>query len=74
MKFKARFPSSKTKCKEFKIVNVRIEGVKKHSSKTRMEQIQIPSSLILPNLKYCGIITDTYFLHVNTSYTVILWE
>lgn len=47
------------------IVNARMDGVEKHSSKTRVEQIKIPSSLILPNLKYCGIITDTYFLHVN---------
>ncbi|XP_060877415.1 arrestin domain-containing protein 3-like [Metopolophium dirhodum] len=65
LKFKARFPSSKIKCKALKIVNVCIDGVEKHTSKTRVEQIQIPSSLIIPNLKHCGIITDTYSLHVE---------
>ncbi|CAH1723996.1 unnamed protein product [Aphis gossypii] len=65
VQFKARFPSSKTKSELFKIGNVYIDGVKKHTSKTRMEQLQIPNSLEIPNLKHCGIITDTYFLNVE---------
>lgn len=65
VKFKARFPRSKTNSELFKIGNVYIDGVKKHTSKTRMEQLQIPNSLEIPNLKHCGIITDTYFLNVE---------
>ncbi|CAH1723965.1 arrestin domain-containing protein 3-like [Aphis gossypii] len=65
LKFKARFPSSKIKSKLFTIVNVCIDGVEKHTSKTRVEQIKIPNNLTIPNLKHCGIITDTYTLNVE---------
>jgi len=51
--------------KPFMIVNLCMDGVEKHSSKTRTEQLKIPNSLIIPNLKHCGIITDLYFLNVN---------
>lgn len=65
LKFKARFPNSKIKSKTFEIVSVCIDGVKKYTSKTRLEHIQIPNNLTITNLKHCGIITDTYFLHVE---------
>lgn len=71
MQFKAQFPSSKTNSELFKIGNVYIDGVKKHTSKTRTEQLQIPNNLEIPNLKHCGIITDTYFLNVIMFHNII---
>lgn len=75
MKFKARFPNSKIKSKWFKIIDVCISGIEKHASKTRTEQIKIPNNLIIPNLKYCGIITDSYYLNVTPidfNYNLVL--
>lgn len=53
-----------TKNKTFKIVNKYLIGVKKYTSKTWTERIMIPNSLMVTNLKHCGIITDSYFLNV----------
>jgi len=64
LEFKASFPSSKIKYEHSKIVNLYIDGVEKHISKTRVEQLQIPNGLTIPNLKHCKIITDQYFLNV----------
>lgn len=72
MNFKARFPSSKTNSESYKIVNVYIDGVEKHTSKTRIEQLQIPNNLEIPNLKHCGIITDTYSLNVIMLCCILL--
>ncbi|XP_026817896.1 arrestin domain-containing protein 3-like [Rhopalosiphum maidis] len=58
-------PRNEIKSELFKIVNVYIDGVEKHTSKTRVVQLQIPNGLVIPNLKHCGIMSDTYILNVE---------
>ncbi|CAI6347107.1 unnamed protein product [Macrosiphum euphorbiae] len=65
LEYRSQFPSSKINYEHNEIVNVYIDGVEKHDSKTRVEQLQIPNGLTVPNLKHCEIITDKYFLNVE---------
>ncbi|XP_060835082.1 uncharacterized protein LOC132918043 [Rhopalosiphum padi] len=57
--------SSKSKKSDIVKKVMVLNCVEKHTSITLMVQIQIPESPRILNFKYCGVITDTFTLHVE---------
>ncbi|XP_050542936.1 arrestin domain-containing protein 3-like isoform X2 [Daktulosphaira vitifoliae] len=63
--FKATKPSG-TKKKSAELAKLNLGGVGEHGSKTWTEQMPIPNSLIVSNLKHCDIINEKYILKVES--------